>query len=259
MRTGYHLSLSLSRELWSDLLAAALPISVYENRFSLTENARAAVRQLHVRDRVVGLLEDRRTPAAIARVGERARTLWRNRAGRVEKRVQQAIRVEGSVRVELDDMGSRFRYGRQRVAADAYVNGAVEGTVFFLNNQIEIPFAFRKRVGVSLTLGNIHYDGARKAVIGSFQEPALHLGDRTVAQLLSRLGELLLEQQLARVSPVPILGRDQVQDMVSGLGGSLRMQMGVEHMDLEVTESDLTLSVRFGFTHAQIEEQGASA
>ena len=79
-----------------------------------------------------------------------------------------------------------------------------------------------------------------------------------MTQLVARLGELLLEPQLARLSPVPILARDQVADMVGGLGGALRMQMGVEHLDLEVTENDLTLSVRFGFTQAQLVDREAA-
>jgi len=44
-----------------------------------------------------------------------------------------------------------------------------------------------------------------------------------------------------------------VEEMVSPAGGPLRLQMGVEDVALEVTEDNLTLKVRFGFSTKQLE------
>lgn len=256
-RNGYHLSLSLSRELWADLLHAALPVTLTEGEFDLAHQAREGLRQLGVRQRVAGLLEDRRPPELIVRAGDRARRAWRSRKPAVYKRFAEVLRVEGTFRVELDEVGSQFRYADQAVGADAFVKGVVEGTIFVLRENVEIPFTLEKRVGASVTLGDIRFDRGQQAIIGSLQDLALHLGDGAVLELVGRLGEYLLEQQLPKVNPVPILKRGQVDEMVGGLGGSLRMKMAVESMELDVSEDDLTLSVKFGFAHRQLEEKGA--
>ena len=66
------------------------------------------------------------------------------------------------------------------------------------------------------------------------------------------MAEYGLEQQLPRVNPLPILRRAQVQDMVGPMGGPLKMQMGVEDLELEINDSELSLKVRFGFTRKQL-------
>jgi hypothetical protein len=258
-KNGYHLSLSLSRELWEDLLQAALPVKITDGEFDLAKNTRALLRQLQVRERVAGLLEDRRPPPALVKARDRAREIWHKRREGVYRRFNEVLHVEGTYKVQLDDMGSQFRYGAQKVGADAYVKGVAQGTIFLLRENVEIPFTLEKRVGVSVTLGDIRYDREQQAVIGSLQDLGMHLGDNAALQLVGRLGEYLLEQQLPRVNPVPILKRAQVDEMVGGLGGPLKMKMGVETLELEVTEDDLTLSVRFGFSQLQLEDRGAEA
>ena len=76
--------------------------------------------------------------------------------------------------------------------------------------------------------------------------------NRAVLQLLSRLAEYALEQQLPRVNPVPILKRDQVEDMVGPIGGPLKMKMGVEDLELVIDDAEMTLRIKFGFTQAQL-------
>jgi hypothetical protein len=171
------------------------------------------------------------------------------------------VHVEASWRVELDDVGTHLRYGHQRVVADASLKGTAEGTVFLLSENIELPFHLQRRVGASVVLGDIHYDEAHRAVTGALQDLAVHLGDRPVMQLLSRLAEYALERRMADVNPLPILRRHQVEEMVGPMGGAFRVKMGVEDLDLRVTEREMTLRVRFGFTQAQIEdhEQEAAA
>lgn len=255
MKNGYHLSLSLSRELWSDLLQAALPVKVVEGDFDLQRESATAWKQLDLRGRVKGLLEDRQPPQMLVRARDRARGVWHQRREGVYRRLHEAVHIEATYKVTLDDMDTDLRYGTQRVEADAWLKGVVEGRLLLLKENIEVPFVLEKRVGVSLAVGDIHYDTGREAVIGSLMDLGLEVGDNAVFQLLGRLGEYLLEQQIPRVNPLQILPRTQVAEMVGGLGESLNMKMSVETLELEVTEEDLTLSVKFGFAQAQLEDK----
>lgn len=252
---SHHLSLSLSRELWQELLRAALPIRLAEGDLDLAGNARRVVRQLGVRERVVGLLEDKRAPATLVRVKDRAREIWHNRREGVYQRASDVIRVDGTWRVELDSLGTDLKYGTQQVGADAFVKGVAEGTLFLLKENVELPFRIEKRLGASVALKDIRYDPRHRAVIGSVRDLGVFLGDNAVLQLLARLAEYALEQQLPKVNPVPILKRDQVEQMVGPMGGPLKMRMGVEDLELEITDRDMTLKVRFGFTQAQLTDR----
>lgn len=252
-----HLTLSLSRELWRELLGAALPIPLAGREFHVARDARAAVRQLGVRRRVAGLLEDRQPPRALVKLGDRARDAWARRRPGVYRRLNELVRIEGTVSVDLDDMGTELTYGHQRVSANARVRAVAQGTVWLLRENVIFPFEIERRVGAQVALADIHYDPGHRAVIGSLQDLGVFLGDNAVLQLLSRLAEFGLEQQLPRVNPVPILKRDQVEEMVAPMGGPLKMQMGVEDLELEITDDDLTLKIRFGFTRAQLTDREA--
>jgi hypothetical protein len=249
---GHHLSLSLSRDLWNELLSAALPVRLAGDDIDLAGAARGAVRQLGVRQRVAGLLEDRNPPERLLRVKERAVSVWRRRKPGVYRRLGELLRVEGSWRVELDDFGTDLKYSKQRVQADAYVKGVAEGTVWLLKENVQFPFCVERRIGASVAVGNVHYDRSHEAVIGSLQDLGLYIGEGAVLQLLARLGEYALEQQLPRTNPVPILKRDQVEQMIGPMGGPLNMKMGVEDLELEITDEDMALKVRFGFSRAQL-------
>ena len=63
--------------------------------------------------------------------------------------------------MELDDLGTELRYGRQRVDADAYVRAVVDGTLWVLSENLEIPFRLERRIGASVALTNIRYDRGR--------------------------------------------------------------------------------------------------
>ena len=247
-----HLSLSLSRELWRELLTAALPVKLAGETFDVARDARRLVRQLGVRDRVAGLLEDRQPPAVLVRAKDRAKAIWVRRKPGVYRRLNELIRIEGEWRVDLDHLGTELRYSKQKVAADAYVRGVAEGTVYLLKENAEFPFRIERRIGASVALGDIRYDPGHRAIIGSVQDLGVYIGDNAVLQLLSRLAEWALDQQLPRVNPVPILPRERVEDLFGPLGGPLKMQLGVEDLELEISENDLTLKVRFGFTRAQL-------
>src|SRR5262245_50367748 len=146
MASHPHLTLSLSRELWNELLAAALPVRLAGERFDVVRNARQALRQLGVRQRVRGLLPDRKPPALLVRARDRARAVWVARKPGLYRRLNQLVRIEGEWRVELDQLGTELRYSRQKVAADAWVKGVAEGTLHLVGENIEVPFRLERRV-----------------------------------------------------------------------------------------------------------------
>jgi len=255
MKNGHHLALSLSGELWNELLQAALPVKLAGDEFSLRKTARSAVKQLGIRQRVAGLLEDGETPEVVLRARDRAKDVWTRRKPGIYRRINEIVRVEGTWRVDLDHIGTELTYGDQSVSADAYLRGVAEGTIFLLRENVELPFVIERRIGASVALGDIGYDAGHRAVIGSVQDLGVHIGDNAVLQLLARLAEYGLEQQLPRVNPIPILKRDQVEEMVAPMGGPLKMAMGVEDLELEITADEMTLRVRFGFTRAQLTDK----
>lgn len=255
MGLGHHLSLSLTGEMWNDILRSALPVRIVDGEFDLASGARSVLGQLEVKRRVTHLLEDQRTPAPVAAAGRRLRDLWRDQRGRVYDRLQQLVRVEGEWNVEVDDIGTEVTYGQQRVDADAWLKATASGHITFLADNVTVPFTIEKRVGASVGLNRIRYSSEQEAVIGNLQDLALHLGDGTVLQLMSRLIEYGLEQQAPLAEPVQILKRDQIAGLVAPLGGSLQLEMGVDDLQLDVNDDEMTLKVRFGVTRATPDRQ----
>ena len=49
--------------------------------------------------------------------------------------------------------------------------------------------------------------------------------------------------------------REAVEEIVSPLGGPLKMSLGVEDLELKIGEDDMSLNVRFGFAQMQITDQ----
>lgn len=257
MATDYHLKLSLSGELWNELLSAALPVRLAGDELHLARSARSAVHRLGLRQRVAGLLEDRSPPPAVVQLKNRAVGAWRRRRPELRRRLHELVRVEGEWSVELDGMGTELRCARQRIAADAWVRGVAEGRIVLLQENIELPFRLERRIGASLALSDIRYEPGHRAVLGSLRDLAVYAGDSVPLQLLSRLLEYALEHQLQNVNPLPILSREQVENLVAPMGGPLRMQMGVEELALDIDDGDVVLKVRFGFTRKQLEDSEA--
>ena len=54
------------------------------------------------------------------------------------------------------------------------------------------------------------------------------------------------------MNPVPILRKDQLEEMVAPAGGPLKVKMGVEDVALDISEDEMTLKVRFGFQQLQL-------
>lgn len=245
-----HLSLSLSRELWNGMLRAALPYAVADGDVNLLGAARATVRQLGVKERVTGLLNDGRTPAPVTRLGERAVELWRGRKEDVLRTVDRLVHVEGSWSLEIDDLGTEIVYGPQKLTAEAWVKGVAEGRITLIGEGIVLPFRIEQRLGATVALGRIRYARERQAVLANVQDVALHLGDGAVLQLLGRLAEVVLAQRLDAVEPLPILKREQIEGLVGPLGGPLKILLEVADLFLAVDEERMTLEVRFGFAKA---------
>ena len=253
-REEWHLTLSVHRELFDQVVAGVLPIKVGKGRFNVLRDVRGAVARLEVRRKVKGLLEDRHPPQMLTRARERAVQAWQGRREDVHKRIDELLHIEGDWKVQIDQDGSNLRYGNQSVGLEARVRLSAEGSAQVLGEGVDLPFSLHKYVAASLELGNIHYDRGRRAIVGEVGRPVVDLGEHALLQLASQGLEFALEKQLFRVNPVTILARDQVEGMVTPATESLKLQMGVEDMDLEVNDSSVTLKARFGFTQRQIDQ-----
>mgnify|MGYP000607093028 CR=1 FL=1 len=254
----WHLSLSIGKTLWDDLMGSALPFRIQEGRFDVGRMVYKGIKQLQlketVKSQVTALLEDRQPPQQLVVVKDRARELWRSRRGQVFKVIDEVLQVEGDWSLDLDDDGTFFEYAPQKIGVDAHVKAVAAGRIHLLRKNIEIPFTLEKRVGARCSLGDIHYDKSDQAITGKIQDPALDFGEHVAFRVLNEVSAYVLANQAAQRFPsVPILKKAQVEEMVSPAGGPLRLKMGVEDVALEVTEDNLTLKVRFGFTQKQIE------
>lgn len=252
---GPHLTLSLARDFWREALRAALPFRVADGEVSLAAATRGALSQLQVTERVGLLLEDRRTPAPLVAAGNRAIEVWRQRREAVLTGLDRAIRVEGTWRVEIDDLGTELRYGPQKIGADAFVRGTLEGELHLLADGLVVPFRITQRVGASIALGRIRFNRSEDAVVGNVQDLALHLGDHAVAKLVARLAEQLLAQRVAAAATLPILRRAQVEGLVGGIGSAGNVALSVTDMHLHIDDEDLELQVHFGFARAPEDRQ----
>ena len=126
--------------------------------------------------------------------------------------------------------------------------------LFLLKNNVEIPFTIEKRLGATAAIGDIKYDKDTRTITGEVMDPAIDFGDSVVANLISEAVATVLGNQVAqRVGRVPILKKDQLDEMLAPAGGPLKMKMSVEDVALDVSDSELTLRVKFGFEQKQIE------
>lgn len=260
----YHLSLSIGKALWDDLVGAALPYKVQEGRFDLGRLVHKGVKQLHLRDQVrsqvSALLEDREPPAALVQARDKAAELWQANREKVFGLIDDAVHVDGDWTLEVDSEGTEFHYADQKIGVDAHVKAVVTGKVHLLRKNVEVPFRIEKRLGAACHLGDIRFDAGQDAVVGTVQDPAIDLGDHAVLRLLNEAAGWVLAQQVERFSAVPVLKRSQVEELVAPAGGPLRVQMGVEDVAIDVSEHQLTLKVRFGFKQKQLtdaEDRGA--
>lgn len=250
---GFHLKFTIGKALWTELFSIGLPFKVSEGPFDLIQNLRDGARQLGVKEKVKGLLEDRQMPAVIQRGEQVARDLWHSRREQVYRLANDLVRIQGDWKVEVDKDGSDFHYAPQRFGIEAHMKAVATGKVYLFRENIEFPFVLEKRIGAQAALVDIRYDRQKQALVGDLGDITVDLGDNFVLELLNRAAEQLVMQQVPKVSPVTILRREQVEELVGPAGGPLKLKLSVEDVELEVDEDELTLKVRFGFSQLQLE------
>ena len=251
---GYHFSISLGRALFSEMFEAALPFQVAKGEFDLTENMRDIARQLQVKEKVVGLLEDRRPPESLRRVKNKAFEVWDGRRDQVIELLEDLVQIDGTWEVELDKEGSDFIYAKQSIGAQAHVKLIAQGKAVFLKHNIELPFTIEKRIGAELHIGDIRYDASEGEVVGQMRDVALKLGEGVIWGLLEEVAAKLLAQQVHRFRRIPILKKEHLDGLLRPAMDPLKLAMDVEDLSLEVGEEYMTLKVRFGFSQKQIAE-----
>lgn len=252
LRDHYHLSLSIGKALWDDLVGAALPYRVGDGQFDVGKLVYQGAKQLQVKEKVVALLEDKNTPPAVAAMRDRAADLWHARREQIYTMIQDVVKVEGDWAVQIDRDGTELHYADQRIGVDAHARVVVNGKIHLLRNNVELPFTLEKRIGAACHLSDIRYDKEARAIIGTVTDPSVDLGEHVVMRLLKQGADYLINQQLAAYRTVPVLKKDQLDEMIGPAGAPLKLKMGIDEVGVEVTESELTLRVRFGFTQLQL-------
>ncbi|MBJ93054.1 MAG: hypothetical protein CMP23_01115 [Rickettsiales bacterium] len=251
---GYHMSLSISSQLWSDLLGEALPIQVGNGDFDLIEHSR---RLLHAaEDQVKGLLEGAtggleepallRNPRVRGVASGLRRIARRGRRG-TSRRLRETVKVQGRWRARVSRQGSRFSYHDGGVTLDARAVLELEGRALLFGEQFEIPFTISRHLDGTASVNEVAYNRNVKRLEGRLGDVSLSLGDSLPLRLLKVLGDRLLEQQVARLNPLPLIPGSSLEQMVSPGQGPLRFSAGIDDLHLGINENDLTLSIRFAF------------
>jgi len=256
---NFHFSIALGRTLFSELLGTALPIQIKKGEFNLIENVRGVANQLQVKEKVAGLLTDSNPEGALVRVKDRAASVWSTRREDVYALINDVMKIEGEWTLELDRAGTELKYAQQAVGAEATVKFSAEGKATFLKENLEVPFNFNKRVGADAWLKDIRYDQGKEAIIADLKDIGLKLGDNIAFKLLNDLAHKLLEEQVGKVNPVPILPKAQLDGMLAPLAESpLAIVADIETMSLEVNEDIIALKIRFDFNKPQLTDSAQS-
>lgn len=253
--SDFHMALSINKALWDDLVGVALPFQVAEGAFDIGRNVYQGVRQLGVRQKVAGLLEEKAPSEKVQRVRRRLGDAWRRHKPQLYQRLDEVLHVEGDWKVVVDQDGTDFHYGHQKIGVDAHVKASASGKICLLKKNLEIPFVIEKRLGASCHLGDIRFDPASNAVVGSVQDPQIDLGENVLLKVANEILGQVLAQQTSQFNAVPLIPKDQLDEMVLPAGGPLKMNMSVENVAIEVSDQELQLKVKFGFSQLQITEQ----
>ena len=251
---GYHLSLTISQSLWSDLLGEALPIQVGEGDFDLVETSRRLMDQAG--DQVRGLLtgaSERLDQApvlgnpAIKQVRGRLRGLARSGAQLAGGRLRDSIKVTGRWRARVSREGSRFSYHEDGVTLDARAVLEVEGRAILFGDQFEIPFAIGKDLGATASLEQVSFSTGKRQLEGQIKHVSLILGQSLPLRMLKVLGDRLIAQQIDKLNPLPLIPGSTLESMITPGDGPLKLSAGIEDLHVGINENDLTLSIKFAF------------
>jgi len=251
---GYHLSLSISQSLWTDLLGEALPIQVATGDFDLVDTGR---KLLHAaEDQVKGLLTGAVEAMDDAPVlgnptvrGARSRLRGLARRGRdlASERVRESVKVRGKWRARVSRDGSQFTYSEEGVTLDARAVFEVEGRALLFGEQFEIPFALGRDLTGTASLMDVSFNRNRKQLEGAIRSVSLSLGDSLPLRLVKVVADRLLERQVERLNPLPLIPGSTLENMITPGDGPLQLSAGIDDLHVGINENDLTLSVRFAF------------
>jgi len=251
---GYHLSLTISQSLWSDLLGEALPIQVGDGEFDLIETGRRLVDRAE--EQVRGLLtgaSERLDQAPV--LGNPTIKDVRGRMGGLAKlgaqfagaRLRESIKVTGKWRARVSREGSRFSYHEDGVTLDARAVFEIEGRAILFGDQFEIPFAIGKDLAATASLENVGFSTSKRQLEGQIKHVSLSLGDNLPLRLLKLLGDRLIAQQIDRMNPIPLIPGSTLESMIIPGDGPLKLSAGIEDLHVGINENDLTLSIKFAF------------
>ena len=251
---GYHLSLSISQSLWSDLLGEALPIQVGEGDFDLVETGRQLADRAG--EQVKGLLTGASekldeapvlgNPAMKSARG-RVRGLAMFGAKMAADRLRDSVKVTGRWRARVSKEGSRFSYHDSGVTLDARAVFEVEGRAVLFGDQFEIPFAVGKDLAATASLEEVSFSTGKKQLEGQIKKVSLSLGNSLPLRLLKTVGDRLIAQQIDRFNPLPLIPGSTLESMITPGDGPLKLSAGIEDLHVGINENDLTLSIKFAF------------
>lgn len=251
---GYHLSLTISQSLWSDLLGEALPIQIGEGDFDLVETSRRLMDQAG--DQVRGLLtgaSERLDQApvlgspAVKQARGRLRGLARSGARLAGGRLRDSIKVTGRWRARVSREGSRFSYHEDGVTLDARAVLELEGRAVLFGDQFEIPFAIGKDLGATASLEQVAFSTGKRQLEGQIKNVSLTLGQSLPLRMLKVLGDRLIAQQIDKLNPLPLIPGSTLESMITPGDGPLKLSAGIEDLHVGINENDLTLSIKFAF------------
>lgn len=245
---GYHLSFSISRSLWADLLAEALPIQVGTGEFDAVQQVRGLLNGVQTQISQMKLLESPKVPPVAAAAGVRALGVLKKAREGVSRRVDRLVRVKGKWRLEVTRDGSEFVYGQNGVTLHARLNATAEGRADLLDDQFEVPFLLQKAISGTITLGDVQFDRNTRSLQGRVKDVGLILGDHPLFKLLKPYVDKLLEQKLiGKVNPLTLLRGEQLENLITPGQGPLKLSAGISDILVSVDDDRLTLSVRFAF------------
>lgn len=257
--SGYHLSLSISQELWTDLLAEALPLQVGEGDFDIIDSGRKLLEAAETQVRgLLAPVEESLDGAPVlgTDVGKNVRGRVRGllKAGRnfASRRVKNNVKVVGKWRARVSRDGSQFVYAEEAVTLDARAVVELEGRALLFGEQFEVPFTLSRHVDASASLGGVQFDRTRKQLEGNLESVSLSLGESLPLRLLKVLAERLIATQVDKINPLPLIPGSTLQNMVTPGDGPLKLNAGIEDIFVGISGQDLTLSIRFDFQGSHV-------
>ncbi len=245
---GFHLSFSISRSLWADLLGEALPIQVGSGDFDVVTQARGLLTGVESQISQMKLLESPKVPPVAAAAGVRALSALKKARDVVSRKVDDWVKLSGTWKVNVSRDGSAFVYGNNGVTLNARVVATAEGKAVLLNNQFELPFTLEKAVDGTVTLGEVHFDRNSKSLQGRVKNLGVDLGEHLVFRTLKPYIDRLLEEKVAsKVNPLTMLKGEQLENLITPGQGPLKLAAGISDLLVTVDDDRLTLSVKFAF------------